>query len=120
MRAFSVFVSLNANSFVTMENIVCKRIWVSGRVQGVFYRDSTCRLAQQLNLVGGVRNLYDGRVEVQVCGDVESVESLVKWLKIGPKLAKVTTIEVEDLHFDSDDGQFTDRFRDTFTVWPTR
>jgi len=94
---------------------VAKRIWVSGRVQGVFFRDSTRQVAQRLKLVGGVRNLRDGRVEVEVCGDANSVESLVKWLEIGPKLAKVTNIEVEDLTTEFDDN----RYQGTFSVWPT-
>lgn len=98
------------------ENLICKRILVSGRVQGVFYRDSTRQFAVQLNLVGAVRNLFDGRVEIQVCGVAESVNSLIKWLEIGPKLAKVTNIEVEDLNIEADE----DRYRGTFSVWPTR
>lgn len=74
-----------------------KRILVSGQVQGVFYRDSTRQLANKLHLTGGVRNLRDGRVEVLVAGDEAAVESLIKWLEIGPKYAKVSTIEVIDL-----------------------
>ena len=74
----------------------CKQIFVSGRVQGVFFRDSTRNMANQLNLSGGVRNLRDGRVEVQVAGDDVGVQTLIKWLKIGPKFAKVSTIEVID------------------------
>lgn len=77
--------------------LVQKQIFVSGRVQGVFFRESTRQMARQFNLAGGVRNLSDGRVEVQVAGHAESVHSLIKWLKIGPKLAKVSTIEVMDL-----------------------
>ena len=76
---------------------VYKQIFVSGRVQGVFFRDSTRQLATRLKLSGGVRNLADGRVEVQVTGDETMVQELIKWLKIGPKFAKVSTIEVVDL-----------------------
>jgi acylphosphatase len=78
-----------------------KQILVSGRVQGVFFRDSTRQQATELKLAGGVRNLSDGRVEVLVAGDETAVQSLIKWLKIGPKLAKVSTIEVVDLTSDS-------------------
>ena len=74
----------------------CKKIFVSGHVQGVFFRDSTRNMANQLNLSGGVRNLRDGRVEVQVTGDDVGVQTLIKWLKIGPKFAKVSTIDVID------------------------
>mgnify|MGYP001829147249 FL=1 len=74
--------------------MIYRRIYVSGRVQGVFFRDSTRQVADDLSLLGYVRNLSDGRVEVSVAGDIESVDSLIKWLKTGPKLAKVSNIEV--------------------------
>jgi acylphosphatase len=77
------------------------RIIVGGRVQGVFFRESTRQVASELSLFGGVRNLHDGGVEVLVAGDEESVERLIKWLKTGPKLAKVSTIEVVELPYDS-------------------
>lgn len=73
---------------------VCKRIFISGQVQGVFFRDNTRKKASELNLTGGVRNLRDGRVEVLVAGEEQAVQSLIKWLEIGPKLAKVSIIEV--------------------------
>ncbi len=76
-----------------MEN-VSKKILLSGRVQGVFFRDSTRAKANELQLSGGVRNLHDGRVEVLVSGMEDRVQALIKWLEIGPKYAKVTTIEV--------------------------
>ena len=76
---------------------VSKQVFVSGRVQGVFFRESTRQIASQLKLSGGVRNLSDGRLEVQLSGDEENVYSLIKWLKIGPKLAKVSNIEVLEL-----------------------
>ena len=78
-----------------------KQIFISGIVQGVFFRESTRQLASELSLTGGVRNLRDGRVEVLVMGEEKAVESLIKWLKTGPKLAKVSTIEVADLASDS-------------------
>ena len=94
---------------------VYKQIFVSGRVQGVFFRDSTRQLATRLNLSGGVRNLADGRVEVQVTGDETMVEELIKWLKIGPKFAKVSTIEVVDLADNILQGQKKGHFE----IWPT-
>jgi len=95
--------------------LVCKQVFVSGRVQGVFYRESTRQQADTLKLRGGVRNLRDGRVEVQVAGDEESVASLIKWLKTGPKLAKVSNIEVIDMPSESM-ARFDDR---RFEVWMT-
>lgn len=94
---------------------VYKQIFVSGRVQGVFFRDSTRQLATRLKLSGGVRNLADGRVEVQVTGDETVVQELIKWLKIGPKFAKVSTIEVVDLAGNSLHGQEKGHFE----IWPT-
>ena len=95
---------------------VCKQIFVSGLVQGVFFRDSTWRKANELNLEGGVRNLRDGRVEVQLTGEEVAVQSLIKWLEIGPKHAKVSTIEVIDLPLtDQQDSK-----KGSFDIWPTR
>lgn len=94
---------------------VYKQIFVSGRVQGVFFRDSTRQLATRLKLSGGVRNLADGRVEVQVTGDETMVQELIKWLKIGPKFAKVSIIEVVDLAENILQGQKKGHFE----IWPT-
>jgi len=73
--------------------MICRRYLVTGRVQGVFFRDSTRRQAQQLGLTGWVRNLRDGRVEVLLHGDGETVDQMEKWLELGPEYAKVTNIE---------------------------
>jgi len=95
---------------------VCKQVFIDGHVQGVFYRDSTWREATRLLLFGGVRNLFDGRVEVIVCGETKPVQALIKWLEIGPKYSKVTTIEVIDLPAGYFDGQGVDGF----SVWSDR
>ena len=92
-----------------------KQIFISGQVQGVFFRDSTRQVATELALTGGVRNLSDGRVEVRVTGDEVVVQELIKWLKIGPKFAKVSTIEVVDLVDDFLQRQQKGRFE----IWPT-
>lgn len=96
--------------------MVYRKIFVSGRVQGVFYRDTTRQQATALSLAGYVRNLRDGRVEVAVSGSDESVEILIKWLKTGPKSAKVSNIEVIDIEADAwpchDDSGFA--------IWPTQ
>lgn len=89
---------------------ICKQIFISGRVQGVFFRDSTRIRAAELLLSGSVRNLHDGRVEVLVSGPEASVQKLIKWLKIGPKHAKVTTIEVLDCPVSVDHGHFKGLF----------
>ena len=97
-----------------MEN-VSKKILLSGRVQGVFFRDSTRAKANELQLSGGVRNLHDGRVEVLVSGPDDMVQTLIKWLGIGPKYAKVTTIEVLN-YLASDDQNW---ISGQFNIWPT-
>jgi len=100
---------------------VCKRIIINGRVQGVFFRESTRQQAVALKLVGGVRNIRDGRVEVQVSGKDEAVRRLINWLKIGPKYAKVSTIEVAMIKEISllPDGESEQDIK-SFTVWPNR
>jgi acylphosphatase len=77
--------------------MICKRCWVSGRVQGVFYRASTAEQAKRLGVIGYAKNLPDGRVEVLACGDSDAVDELVAWLAIGPTAARVTTVEQVDV-----------------------
>ncbi|NOQ68494.1 MAG: acylphosphatase [Gammaproteobacteria bacterium] len=98
-----------------------RQIFVSGRVQGVFFRESTRYMATELKLSGGVRNLSDGRVEVQVAGDDKSVQSLIKWLKTGPKLAKVSTIEVLELEVQEQASDFLSQQQNVyFEIWATK
>ncbi len=66
---------------------------ISGRVQGVFFRQETKTTAEQLGLTGWVKNLKDGRVEVIAIGPKEKLETLLKWLHKGPENARVTRIE---------------------------
>lgn len=69
------------------------RLRVSGRVQGVFYRQSTSIEAARLGLAGSVRNLPDGSVEVVAEGSRAGVESLVAWCRRGPPAARVADVE---------------------------
>ena len=96
--------------------MVAKKIFISGRVQGVFFRESTRQIASELKLTGGVRNLADGRVEVLVAGEDAVIQSLIKWLKIGPKYAKVSTIEVIDFPV----AYLQDSQNGCFEIWPTK
>ena len=66
---------------------------VAGRVQGVSYRYSTREQALQLGLVGWVRNLADGRVEVWAQGESSELQALLQWLWQGPELALVSSVE---------------------------
>lgn len=73
-----------------------KRLLVSGRVQGVFFRDSCRRQAQALGVSGSADNLADGRVEVILEGEREPVEAMVNWCHNGPQYAQVTSVEVSE------------------------
>lgn len=69
------------------------RFIVSGRVQGVYFRQSTAQEAQRLGLDGWVRNLPDGRVEGCAGGRAEALAQLRAWLKQGPPAARVDAVE---------------------------
>ena len=68
---------------------VRRRVVVGGRVQGVFFRDSTRREAQQRGVSGWARNLPDGRVEVVLEGGPDEVAAVLSWLRDGPPHARV-------------------------------
>ncbi len=78
-----------------MTSQVRAHVLVSGRVQGVGYRAFAARVAAQRKLVGGVRNLGDGRVELDVEGPRETIESLLTELGVGPPAARVMAVTVE-------------------------
>jgi acylphosphatase len=65
---------------------------ITGRVQGVFFRDSTKRVADSLSITGHAINLGDGSVEVVACGTAAAIESLQEWLRQGPPMASVTDV----------------------------
>ncbi|MGD8353084.1 MAG: acylphosphatase [Pseudomonadota bacterium] len=67
---------------------------VSGRVQGVFYRDSTMRKARELNLAGNVQNQPDGTVRIEAQGPPEALKNLIRWAYDGPPAAVVTEVKV--------------------------
>lgn len=85
------------------------RILVSGRVQGVGFRAFAARTATRLDLVGGVRNLDDGRVELDVEGRRTVIDVLLHELKAGPPAARVTAIETE---WSTATGRYSD-----FRIW---
>lgn len=78
-----------------------RRLRISGKVQGVYYRASTQARARALGLVGWVRNLRDGRVELVAQGDDEALEALERWCHEGPPRARVDDIEAADHPTDS-------------------
>jgi acylphosphatase len=77
--------------------VICKKCFVSGRVQGVFYRGAAAQRARALGVRGYARNLADGRVEVLACGDAGAVQEFVGWLWIGPAAAKVSAVAITDV-----------------------
>lgn len=70
------------------------RIVVSGRVQGVMFRESMRRQAEAHGVSGWVRNLPDGRVEAILEGDEPDVDALIEWSRRGPSRARVDATEV--------------------------
>ncbi|MFC4314868.1 acylphosphatase [Steroidobacter flavus] len=80
-----------------MATLIARRCFVSGRVQGVFYRASTRQKATALGCTGYARNLPDGRVEVLAVGEPPAVQGLLDWLWRGPPAAEVKLVEVQEL-----------------------
>jgi acylphosphatase len=76
---------------------VAVRLILRGRVQGVGFRYFALRVARELGLAGRVRNLPNGRVEIEVAGDRERVEELKTWMRQGPPGAAVTELREEPL-----------------------
>ena len=72
------------------------RILVSGVVQDVWYRDSLRRRAEELGVVGWVRNLSDGRVEAQLQGPADQVEKCLDYARSGPPRAKVNDVQMTE------------------------
>ena len=68
-------------------------VWISGRVQGVFFRANTARQARALGLTGWVRNLPDGRVETVFEGAAPAVEAMLAWCQGGTPPARVDRVE---------------------------
>jgi len=71
------------------------RVYVSGRVQGVFFRNEIANLAERLGVTGWVRNLSDGRVEALFEGEKEKIEEEVEFCKRGPPGASVQNLQVK-------------------------
>lgn len=69
---------------------------VSGRVQGVFFRDSTRREAERLGVAGWVRNVDDGTVEAVLEGEAGAVEAMLEFCRRGPERARVDSLEVAE------------------------
>jgi acylphosphatase len=77
-----------------MEKIICAHVTISGKVQGVGYRASTCDMAMLLKVNGWVRNLRNGQVEAVFEGSQEQVEEILQWCHKGPPAAMVKEVRV--------------------------
>lgn len=81
---------------------VTKHLSITGKVQGVWYRESMRQAAEGLGITGWVRNRGDGSVEAVAHGTAEAVQALIDWAWDGPPAAEVAHIEVRE-----DEGTFT-------------
>ena len=79
-----------------MSGVVRRRLVAAGRVQGVWFRDSTRREATRLGVAGSARNLPDGTVEVIAEGEPGAVDRLEAFVRAGPGHADVDRLEVAD------------------------
>ncbi|HHF0524794.1 TPA: acylphosphatase [Legionella anisa] len=87
-----------------MMNQACMRCYISGKVQGVWYRASAQREAKKLGITGWAQNLDDGRVQVLACGTVENLKLFYAWLQEGPQLAVVEECTYEKLNWQEYEG----------------
>lgn len=83
---------------------------ISGRVQGVFFRDYTRKEAANLGLTGWVRNLPDRTVEAVISGDSETVDQMVGWLHRGSPASRVDDVQVDELDTDKNYSTFEVRY----------
>ncbi|MEO6187380.1 MAG: acylphosphatase [Ginsengibacter sp.] len=70
---------------------------IKGKVQGVFFRASAKKMAEELGLAGWIKNTHNGGVEAVVSGKKESIENFIAWCKIGPKKASVVSVQVSEI-----------------------
>ncbi|MEN6440974.1 MAG: acylphosphatase [Syntrophobacter sp.] len=81
-------------------------VWISGRVQGVFFRAFTRDTAIQLGVTGWARNLSDGRVEAVFEGDAGTIERMLQWCHQGSPMSRVDTVEVLEEEYAGDFESF--------------
>jgi len=86
------------------------RIFVSGLVQGVFFRSQTKNKAEEIGLFGWVRNLADGRVEILAEGEKDKLEKLAAWTKKGPVSARIDGLDVEWQEYNGEFKNFEIRY----------
>ena len=87
-----------------MNEPICFHGWVSGRVQGVYFRRFTADAAEAEGVEGWARNLSDGRVEFMLCGQRAAVARVLDQLRQGPPSARVDTLEYREQSWCEQDG----------------
>jgi len=85
-------------------------IFVSGRVQGVFFRSAAKHYADRYNVKGWIRNLPEGRVEAVFEGEKEDIEKMIEFCKHGPSSARVTTLELTSENYTGEFDSFKMRY----------
>ncbi|HLD35793.1 MAG TPA: acylphosphatase [Planctomycetota bacterium] len=78
-----------------MDKTVRAHLYISGTVQGVFFRHYTFERAHQLGLTGWVKNLANGQVETTFEGTKDKVDEMIEWCHKGPPSAKVTKVDIQ-------------------------
>ena len=81
-----------------------RRFTVKGRVQGVFFRESTRRVAESLGVTGHAINLANGDVEVLAFGEIDSLDRLAEYLRDGPTMAVVTGVITETVEYEENES----------------
>lgn len=97
-----LIILLNSIIYNAITLFICMKhfnITVSGKVQGVFYRQSTLEVAKSLWLKGSVRNEPDGNVYIEAEGEADQLAKLIEWCKTGPPRAKVAQVQFSEGEF---------------------
>ena len=81
-------------------------IFVSGKVQGVFFRDSVLKRAEKLGVFGWIQNLENGVVEAVFEGDKDKVDKMVQYMRKGPLFAKVKEIDIDEQRYSNEFKDF--------------
>jgi acylphosphatase len=85
-------------------------VFISGRVQGVFFRAETQRAAMGLNLTGWVRNVPDGRVEAAFEGEDTNVDKMLTWCHHGPPAARVQEVIIKEEPYTDEFSNFSVKY----------
>ena len=105
-KPFAIDLETHKNFLKLSNKISCNymsqkriHIFVTGRVQGVFFRQATRVIAIKNNVRGWVRNLDDGRVEIMIEGEDKSINSVTEWCNLGPANSRVDNIQINNENY---------------------